>query len=192
MNIPNQDKDIYNIVEKKAVDNTVVENLLPEPEKPKLPDIVPDEAEVDVNADNLDEIVDEVGAAEKEQPQEQVAEGVPEKTADLLSDKKQEVKEDTQKTIKEEVKPVATANNGPWQIQLLVSKDKNNVEKKWQEWSAKYNLLKTYPHEVQSVNLGVQGTVYRLRAGSFSTKDQAQSACATLKSQGLDCIAKER
>lgn len=197
MNIPNQDKDVYNIVEKKTVDNTVVENLLPEPEKPKLPDIVPDEAVVDANAKNLDEIVDEVSDSAKVQVSEDVVSAVPEKPADLLSDKKEEVKEVVKEAPKEEIKEVAKAApepvaKGAWQIQLLVSKDKSNVEKKWQEWSAKYSLLKTYSHEVQSDNLGAQGTVYRLRAGSFANREQAQSACATLKSQGLDCIAKER
>ena len=197
MDIPNQDKDVYNIVEKKTVDNTVVENLLPEPEKPKLPDIIPDETEVDANAKNLDEIVDEVSDAEQEEVSEKIAEAVPEKPADLLNDKKGEVKEVVKEAPKEVVKEVAKAapepvSNGAWQIQLLVSKDKNNVEKKWQEWSGIYSLLKSYPHEVQSVNLGAQGTVYRLRAGNFAGKEQAQSACATLKAQGLDCIAKER
>ena len=62
MDIPNQDKNVYNIVEKKEVDNTVVENLLPKPETPKLPDIVPEVSDVDVNANNLDQIVDEVSA----------------------------------------------------------------------------------------------------------------------------------
>lgn len=202
MNIPNQDKDVYSIVEKKAVDNMVVENLLPEPEKPKLPDIVPDEAEaeVDVNAKNLDEIVDEVSDSAKETEQAAVESAVPEKPTDLLNEKKEEAKEikevvkeapkaEVKEIIKAEPEPIA---KGAWQIQLLVSKDKNNVEKKWQEWSAKYSLLKTYSHEVQSDNLGAQGTVYRLRAGSFAGREQAQAACATLKAQGLDCIAKER
>ena len=198
MDIPNQDKDVYNIVEKKDVDNTVVENLLPAPEKPKLPDIIPDSAEVDANAQNLDEIVDEVSDSAKEQTEEVHASGnIPAKPADLLSDKKDEVKEVVKETPKEIVKEVAKpaeqpAVKGAWQIQLLVSKDKNKIEKTWQDWSAKYSLLKSYTHEVQSVNLGAQGTVYKLRAGSFASREQAQSACATLKKQGLDCIAKER
>ena len=194
MDIPNQDKDVYNIVEKKNVDNTVVENLLPAPEKPKLPDIVPDNAEVDSNAQDLDEIVDEVTDSAVEKNEEvNVIGNIPEKPADLLSDKKEEVKEVIKETPKEVAKPAEQpAVKGGWQIQLLVSKDKNNVEKKWQEWSAKNNLLKTYTHDVVSANLGAQGTVYRLLAGNFATKEQAQSACATLKSQGLECIAKER
>ena len=66
MDIPNQDKNIYNIVEKKEVDTTVVENLLPKPETPKLPDIVPEVVDVDANATNLDQIVDEVAANKPE------------------------------------------------------------------------------------------------------------------------------
>lgn len=98
MDIPNQDKDVYNIVEKKVVDNTVVENLLPEPEKPKLPDIVPEEVEVDANAKNLDEIVDEVVETETPKAAESKAENeVPEKPADILKPKKEEA-------LKEEIK----------------------------------------------------------------------------------------
>ena len=194
MNIPNQDKDVYNIVEKKDVDNTVVENLLPAPEKPKLPDIVPDNTEVNTNAQDLDEIVDEVTNSAVEKTEEvHASENIPDKPADLLSDKKEEVKEAPKEVVKEVTKPAEQpVIKGGWQIQLLVSKDKNNVEKKWQEWSAKNSLLKTYTHDVVSADLGNQGTVYRLLAGSFATKEQAQSACATLKSQGLECIAKER
>lgn len=40
MEIPDQDKTVYNIIEKK--DDTTVENLLPEPEAPKLPAIAPE------------------------------------------------------------------------------------------------------------------------------------------------------
>ena len=42
MEIPNQDKSVYNIIEKK--EDNGVENLLPPPESPKLPEIVAQEA----------------------------------------------------------------------------------------------------------------------------------------------------
>ena len=107
MDIPNQDKEVYNIVEKKNVDTTVVENLLPTPETPKLPDIVPEVSDIDENAKDLDEIVDEVvdetqtksTNAEKEaenktvkvaEQKEQATSAVPEKSAELL--KKEEPK----------------------------------------------------------------------------------------------------
>ena len=199
MDIPNQDKDVYNIVEKKTVDNTVVENLLPEPEKPKLPDIVPEEVEVDANAKNLDEIVDEVvDETAPKTPEKKVESQVPEKPADILGSKKEEIKEVVKEPVKAESKEPAkvvetAAPKGAWQIQLIASKNKDAIEKTWSNLSAKYSLLKSYSHEVQSDNLGAQGTIYKLRAGSFATKEQAQAACATLKAKGLnDCIAKER
>ena len=224
MDIPNQDKDVYNIVEKKDVDTTVVENLLPTPEQPKLPDIVPDETEINENATNLDELVEEVNEeTEKtvEKTSASIDNAVPNKPKDLLAEEASEVtqakeQEAGEKAIQskqtqsvesviEPVKSVAQAKvteseikavttpNGKWQIQLIASKNKDAIEKSWTTWSAKYSLLKSLTHEIQPVDLGAQGIIYRLRAGSFADKTEAQNACATLKKQGLtDCIAKER
>lgn len=50
MDIPNQDKTVYNIIEKK--DNDVVENLLPPPEMPKLPVITAEENITPSTVDN--------------------------------------------------------------------------------------------------------------------------------------------
>lgn len=204
MNIPNQDKDVYSIVEKKAVDNTVVENLLPEPEKPKLPDIVPEEVEVEVdaNANNLDEIVDEIADSAEPKVEEKVTDKVvPAKPDDLLAKPKEEVqkkveeKKEEKKEVIEASKPqnFADTAKGSWQIQLIASKNKDAIEKTWSNLSSRYSQLKAYSHEVQSDNLGAQGVIYKLRAGSFASKADAQAACASLKAKGLnDCIAKER
>ena len=208
MDIPNQDKNIYNIVEKKDVDNTVVENLLPKPETPKLPDIVPEVSDVDENANNLDQIVDEV-AAEKTQEkpaetkEETVNSNVPAKPADLLADNIPAKPAAAEKApapvpapqIKEEkaVAVAAPVAAGGWQIQLIASKNKAAVEKTWVDLSSKYADLKKMPHEVQASDLGAQGMFYRLRAGSFADKAAAAQACASLKAKGLrDCIAKEK
>ena len=222
MDIPNQDKEVYNIVEKKNVDTTVVENLLPTPETPKLPDIVPEVSDIDENAKDLDEIVDEVvdetqtksTNAEKEaenktlkvaEQKEQATSAVPEKSAELL--KKEEPKTEVKTEAKQEAKPeskqpektnetaevAVPATGGNWQIQLIASKNKAAVEKAWADLSNRYALLKSYNHEIQTSDLGAQGIFYRLRAGAFADKNAASAACATLKKQGLnDCIAKER
>ena len=210
MEIPNQDKDVYNIVEKKEVDNTVVENLLPKPETPKLPDIVPEVADVNVNASNLDEIVDEVADAKEEtaptkeiKTEEKTADNansanVPAKPADLLAGA------DTQAPLANTAKAAApakteapaairTAVAGGWQIQLIASKNKAAVEKTWTDLAAKYADLKSMAHEIQASDLGAQGMFYRLRAGSFASKAEAAQACSRLKAKGLrDCIAKEK
>lgn len=196
MYIPNQDKEVYSIVEKKVIDNTVVENLLPEPEKPKLPDIVPEEITVDANAQNLDEIVGEVAEEKAEVKSETAAKTIPEKPADLLENKKAEIKAkevENKETAKAADALKTQENAGKWQIQLIASKNKDAIEKTWNNLAAKYDLLKTFSHVVQSDDLGAQGMIYKLRAGSFATKEQAQAVCKELKLKGLnDCIAKER
>ncbi len=203
MDIPNQDKTVYNIVEKKEVDTTVVENLLPKPETPKLPDIVPEVVDVDANAANLDQIVDEVSAdstkAVKPETMESTGGNVPAKPADLLADNaKPDTAEKAETPAKVEVKPAekdasAAAAAGGWQIQFIASKNKAAVEKLWADLSAKYADLKKMPHEIQTSDLGAQGMFYRLRAGSFADKAAASQACVELKSKGLrDCIAKEK
>lgn len=207
MEIPNQDKDVYTIVEKKNIDNTVVENLLPTPEQPKLPDIIPDETGIDENAKNLDEIVDEV--VEDDGSAEAVSDGISNvvlnKPTDLLAENKddkvvQNKEVPAPKATATEPKPAAEVKeptmpsaNGKWQIQLIASKNKDAVEKTWASLSSQYPMLKSYNHEVQPADLGAQGIIYKLRAGSFASKNEAQAACAALKAKGLsDCIAKER
>lgn len=212
MDIPNQDKNVYSIVEKKDVDNTVVENLLPKPETPKLPDIVPEVSDVDTNADNLDQIVDEVSetktaetASKTDSLEKNVKtsnNNVPDKPADLLVDSKNNketavktekiVSAKTETPVAAEVEPAKTINGG-WQIQLIASKNKAAVEKTWTDLSGKFADLRKLSHEIQTSDLGTQGMFYRLRAGSFASKTEAAQACAALKAKGLrDCIAKEK
>ena len=196
MEIPNQDKDVYNIVEKKDVDTTVVENLLPTPEQPKLPDIVPEEIAVNENAQNLDEIVEEVEASETETVEVSIEQttSVPSKPNDLLADSsKVQSAEKTGDNALEKEKKTEIVTTGGWQIQLIASKNKDAIEKTWNNLTAKYKMLKAYNHELQEADLGSQGMIYKLRAGSFASKEEAQNVCSELKKQGLtDCIAKER
>ena len=251
MEIPNQDKDVYDIVEKKDVDNTVVENLLPTPEQPKMPDIVPEEEELNENADNLDEIVTEVAdeaddvAEDTAQAAAKAEDEVPAKPVDLLADTADNAKAQANETldeavenakkVEEEAKAAAEkakaeakaaeekakaeakaaeekakaeakaaeekakaadqqVAGGKWQVQLVASGNRAAVEKTWTDLSGKYGaVLGGLSHEIQSADLGAKGTIYRLRAGSFASKEDAQKICNGLKAKGMnDCIVKER
>jgi cell division septation protein DedD len=214
MDIPNQDKDVYSIVEKKELDNTVIENLSPAPEEPKLPETV---------IANEDTVKNNSLLTEKNSDTDSV---VPQKPTDLFdnntvvtetktTNKTEEIKtvevatesvkknEVTTKTVKEKeiakeeitekevVKPIIQTGN--WQIQLVASKNKDAVAKTWKDWSVKYADLRNYSHEIQSSDLGSMGMFYRLRVGAFASKEEAAKICASLKAKGLpDCIAKER
>lgn len=204
MEILNQDKDVYRLVEKKEIDNTVVENLLPAPEQPKLPDIVPDVADIDENAANLDEIVEEVAepaisaAIVPEKPKDVLdtpAESptVKDETVEPKAEVKTEAETEVKKTVESKPEPATIQSGGKWQIQLIASKNKAAVEQTWNNLAKKYVDLQKYTHEIQTTDLGAQGIFYRLRAGAFASRDEAAKACATLKAKGLrDCIAKER
>lgn len=220
MEIPNQDKDVYNLVEKKKVEEPVVENLLPLPETPKLPDIVPEVEEVNPDSNNLDEIIDAVDTVEQSATDKTDSPVIPSKPSDLLADNPEKTTEsiinekekvevsEPKVEVKSEPKveeaekktppvsvatPAKIATDRQWQIQLIASQNKAAVEKLWGDLSAKYSALKGLSHEVQVTDLGAQGLFYRLRAGTFASKAEAADFCANLKKQGMkDCITKER
>lgn len=58
MEILNQDKSVYDIIEKKDGSAPVVENLLPPPEEPQAPIIAPQQI-AEVNNETIDKIIDE-------------------------------------------------------------------------------------------------------------------------------------
>lgn len=204
MDIPNQDKDVYSIVEKKEVDNTIVENLLPTPETPKLPENViannevkNDDSSVSQKADKSDSIVPEkpvdlfdnttTESVKVEQEIKKVDNSVK-----PIENKKVKTTEVAVKQTKDKIETVAV-QTGNWQIQLVASKNKEAVAKTWKDWSAKYSDLRNYTHEIQESDLGSMGMFYRLRVGAFVSKEEATKVCSKLKAKGLpDCIAKER
>ena len=133
MDIPNQDKSIYNIIDKK--NDTSVENLLPPPEEPKLPTIV---AQEDVKTESLVAASETLPEAEKiikqaetaknitteeiiKQAENQTAQAVTQ-PADITAKKVEEPK--TLEDIKVEVKTkIQEAEN-------TANNDKNKTEKK--------------------------------------------------------------
>ncbi len=154
MDIPNQDKDVYNIVEKKDVDNTVVENLLPTPETPKLPDIVPEVSDIDETATNLDEIVDEVADVDdkaeksaeeakntaentikttKEEASADIKSATSENAAKAEEVKKEVVQKVEEKTtVKPEIQNVAKEETAPAKTEENTQAPAQQANGKWQ------------------------------------------------------------
>lgn len=122
MDIPNQDKTVYNIIEKK--DESNVENLLPPPETPKLPEIASTEQEVVVNEKILDEstvipeaekIIEKIEKEKKVTTAEIIKKAEPTKVAaeeksgkQILAEISSDIKQSTENKIKEtkELQPV--------------------------------------------------------------------------------------
>ncbi len=203
--ISNQEKTVYDIIERKP-ENIEEANILPPSEQP--------------NADAIEALVEEVTAKENEtQPAKAPAvraeslaapaqtekaetlktEAPAEKTAASSETKNEPVvsaQKDTPKAKPEpkvkEPAPAAAAPEkiakGAWQIQLMSSPNKAAVEKSWKTMLAKYKVLSGLPYEVSSADLGAKGTYYRLKAGNFATKEEAAALCGKLKAAGGSCF----
>lgn len=233
MEILNQDKSVYGILDKSEDNAKSVENLLPPPEEPRLPIITAEEetssietiikATAEETESKADETIQVVQEAEKiikiaeapkvteakedlptpqEKPLSQaLKEETNEKTARIAIPAKEEVKvpAPTAQPVKEEKKTAKSdefldliAPAGSWQVQLMSSNNKNAVEKSWKTLSQKYKVLAKQPHEIESADLGAKGTFYRLKAGAFKTKPEADRLCNDIKALGGTCIVKKK
>ena len=200
MEILNQDKTVYALVEKNETLDTTVESLLPPPETPKMPTIVPKQAENleqinatdEENAGNMDELIAavETSATEKVKiPEKLPVIDVQVLTTNEPVTQKTETEEKPQETpevIKEETKTIAAT--GKWAVQMMASSNKDAVEKGYQQLLKQYSIIKGLSYQIDS---GADG-LSRLKVGAFEAKDQAESLCAKIKASGGSCMVKER
>ena len=226
MEILNQDKSVYSLVEKKEIAPEKIESILPEPEAPKMPTIVPEAeqpaavetSELSPAEDNkadtvkadtlpikplnehieatastsgkkisipekLPEIKVEVKTAEPEPQIKPAAEAKP----------KAETKPAAEVKPATEVKPAAQNNIavGVWQVQLIASSNRKAAEDSWKNAVQKYSVLAKLPHEI-AASSGNGGTLYRLRAGAFADKADAENVCSKIKQAGGSCLVKQK
>ena len=206
MEILNQDKTVYDIVEKKDTPDIKVENLLPPPEEPKIAALEDQSLITEQTVSETDNVIksaEKIIASEEKKPSsikkssdEQLKEVQPAPKEEIKVVVKEPVKTEqidtTSKTvIKTENKPV-DAPAGTWQIQLISSPNKAAMEKAWIDMTKKYSELKELPHEVESADLGSKGTFYRLKAGAFKTRSEADKLCNSIKSSGGSCLVKKK
>ena len=81
---------------------------------------------------------------------------------------------------------------GSWQVQLMSSPNKAAVEKSWATMKNKYSTLQNLPYEVENADLGAKGVFYRLKAGSFASKADADALCSQLKKAGGTCFTAKK
>ena len=214
MEILNQDKTVYNIVEKKDADEHNVESLLPPPEEPQLPIIetadTSDTASTDVvaAAEKIITAQENKNNETKEEVAVQIAAPAPVVTASpapaavVAENKEAENKEAEIKVVENkpaaEKKPTAPANKeadiptGRWQLQLMSTPNAAAVEKAWNSMKLKYSALKSLPHEVETADLGSKGIFYRLKAGAFIDRSDADKLCNSIKNSGGTCLVKKK
>mgnify|MGYP000924317320 CR=1 FL=1 len=237
MEILNQDKSVYDIIEKKDAiwmvmefiegktlkeilneRGRIEENLLPPPEQPKLPEVIPSQQVVQAAPLQVNDQIPEkvIGTA----PVAQVKEAAPlpvsanAQTGDAPEAKviglKEAVQQEnakaaqaaqipTQPKVQPAVQPepkkpaaLAKATAGMWQIQLMSSPNRQAVEKAWISLSKKYKMLQGQPHEIEAADLDFDKTFYRLKAGAFIDRAGADELCKDIKALGGTCIVKKK
>lgn len=210
MEILNQDKTIYDIIDKKG-DSDVpgAEKLLPPPEEPQIPVISAPEIGVKttIQTPEVTEVskVDVKPAVEtkedtKAAPQDQML--ISQAQEIIKAETAKQAPADTTEKVAAMPKPEINLPEAPqssdkisagsWTVQLMSSPNQNAVRNSWASLSRKHMFLKGLPYEVESADLGTKGIYYRLYTGSFNSRDGADDICQKLKAAGGTCIVKKK
>lgn len=192
--VPDQDKQVYETFKARADRQTErIERLLPAEEKPlddpvPVPKAVvpaPDTAATEpepVNEDPAPAESPAVEAATEETTEDETPQkaAVPAPPPAPATAPKPEAKPEPQ---------VAAAPSGVWQVQLAALRDEASALATWKRIAAKQaKLLSGQSPTVSRVDTGAKGIFYRLRTGSFASRDQAEGFCQKLKQAGQDCL----
>ena len=189
MNIPDQDKLVYNRIRSNNV-NTKVESLFPEPEQPVMPTILA----IENNAPTSDFVAmeevksfDPLTEAPAAQPGSVSEPVVVPQPAPKIEEVPLKPVTETPK-VAQKTTPKTTSGD-TWTAQLMSSSNKQTVEKAWPQILAKNKaLLSNMSHQITKADIPGKGTFYRLRVGSFKTRDMANALCKKLKAKKQDCI----
>jgi hypothetical protein len=86
--------------------------------------------------------------------------------------------------------PVApSVGQGSFVVQLSALRTADAAESAWSQMDLTHpGLLRGVKKDVQRADLGAQGIYYRLRAGYFTERGQANSFCERVKGVGLACM----
>lgn len=214
MEIDNQDREIYNIIDNLPKKDTEV-NVLPPPEAPKIvvekniptPDNIENLVENIENDTSLNEshfnIEDEtavkIADAElsgiKTNSKDKIL--IPEKIKDIDVNLQKNVintNKTTETVIKKEELPKiiqAKPQKGTWYAQIIASSKRKTVENLWNELSKKHSFLRKYPHEVEEITSATGSILYRLKIGAFQTRKEADNLASQLKQKQISCIIKQ-
>ena len=207
MEIQNQDKTVYALVEKNETVDTKVESLLPPPETPQMPTIVAQETEPlasdseksELSSESMDDLIEAVQTTATEKVK--IPEKLPVidvkviKTNDPLSIKnEQKTAENTViKQQKEAPKdnPITTPSdvaNGKWTVQLMASSKKDAVQTGYTKLLKQYPVLENLPYYIETGS----DNLIRLKVGAYGLKIEADSLCKKIKDSGGTCMVKER
>lgn len=218
MNVPHQDKTIFDRV-KPADDNKKVEQLLPPPEEPvarpkKQPPqqaAAPEPAPAASTATPSPSAAPaptpapsatptpapeaKAPAAEAKTPSESKSATPPAAAPQTAASTPapQEAAKATEPpkaaTPPAQTAAVQPAKNGAYKVQIASVPSQEQAEKEWAKAKAAHaDLLGSLTLSVQRADLGAKGIYYRVQAGPLADDVAAKSLCASLQARKLGCL----
>lgn len=168
---PNQDKEIYDVLNGTASEQTV--SILPPVEEP-MPIPKPVEEVVEKPAANV--VIKEPEPMSVPAPKPEATETKPEPVVTSPAPKP------------------TTAVSGEYVVQVAALRSQDEAKRLWDKLSGNMSdiLTTSYYADVKRVDLGTKGIYYRLRVAGVIDKDSASRMCSQLKTRGQDCIVTAR
>jgi cell division protein FtsN len=183
LDIPNQDKLVYGIIDPDA-EPVVVERLLPPPEEPiaiaPLPTQPREEALADI-APAAGTDADTVGGEAPAAPLPVAPPSAADPGAAVPAEPAEEA------VVATTVEPPSA---GRWRIQVGAFKSRVQAEDEWQRLTKKAGpLLAGLEPRIESVDLGAdKGIFHRLQLASFADRAASEAMCAKLAALGIGCL----
>lgn len=208
MNVPDQDKSVYERVGSDTPATTKVESLLPEPEKPMphpaaaanapSPPVAVASTTTSPPSESKSSAPTQAAAVPPPPPPPSVADG---KAAAKITPAAGPAPSDTKGAAPTEMKTAAatpspeaapaaakTAASGSYRVQLGALRSEASADDQWRKLQKAHpDLLGSLSPTVVKVDLGDKGTFYRLQAGALS-EAAAKKLCEDMKNRKADCI----
>lgn len=87
----------------------------------------------------------------------------------------------------------AIVRNGPYMAQIAALRSEDAANAEWAKVSRLApDLFAAAQKDIQRADLGAKGIFYRLRAGSFASRDAADAFCDQVQASGSGCIVAAR
>ena len=200
MQIPNQDKEIFDELAGETSPNSNVEQLIPPPEEPVVPTVAAPEAAAPTAAssDGEEPSIPTVSApdpaatgdAESTAADAGASETAAETTEPAAEPAAETVAEPASEPAAEPtvVTETAALPAGAFRIQLAALRSEEDARAAWGAMQAKLPELAPLQLHIERIDLGANGVFYRVQGGPLATQDEASKLCARIATRGQDCL----
>lgn len=199
MEIPNQDKTIYEVLTKRKQQAEKKQRILPLPEAPEPPEGSDNGSQEFVEARKAmlesqpaPKNVEEIIAPKKEAPVQQkiIVKEAPKPTAAKPVAPKPKNPVVAEKPANKPSAISATTSSGgdAYRVQLASFRSKDEAEKGWDKaYRSHVDLLKGSSYAIERAEISGKGIFYRLQVKGFGSRDAASALCDKLKARNQGC-----